>query len=92
LIVLTNGDDKSYVVISIVQSCLLPRCEASRTCCSGFLTETVAQRIQALSILLHGAKPVLGLFCLHLNTIDWSGHVASTICRDNWLGFKSSWL
>jgi len=24
-----------------------------------------------------------------LNTIDWSGHVTSTICRDNWFGFKS---
>jgi len=21
-----------------------------------------------------------------------SGHVTSTICRDNWLGFKSLWL
>jgi len=30
---------------------------------------TVLQRIQVVSILLHEAKPVLGLFCLHLNTI-----------------------
>jgi len=30
----------------------------------------VAQRIQVVSILLHEAKPVLGLFCLHLNTVD----------------------
>jgi len=30
----------------------------------------VAQRIQVVSILLHHeAIPVLGLFCLHLNTI-----------------------
>jgi len=29
----------------------------------------VAQRIQVLSILLYEAKPVLGLFCLHLSTI-----------------------
>ena len=35
----------------------------------------VAQRIQVASILLHEAKPVLGLFCLHLNAIGWSGHV-----------------
>jgi len=69
-IVLTNGDDKSDLVISIVQSCLLPRCEALHTCCLGFLTATEAQHIQAVSILLHGAKSVLGLFCLHLNTID----------------------
>ena len=39
-------------------------------------------------------KPVLGLFCLHLNTIGWSGHVTSrpTIRRDNSLGFMSLWL
>jgi len=92
LIVLTNGDDKSDLVISIVQSCLLPRCEALHTCCPGFPTATVAQCIQAVSILLHVAKPVWGLFYLDLNTIDWSRHVASTIRRDNWLGFKSSWL
>jgi len=29
----------------------------------------VAQCIQVVSILLHEIKPVLGLFCLHLNTI-----------------------
>jgi len=29
----------------------------------------VAQCIQAVSILLHEAKPVLGLFCVQLNTI-----------------------
>jgi len=28
----------------------------------------LAQRIQEVSILLHEAKPVLGLLCLHLNT------------------------
>jgi len=52
----------------------------------------VAQHIQVVSILLHEAKRVLGLFCLHLNTIGWSGHVTSTIHRDNWLEFKSLWL
>jgi len=52
----------------------------------------VAQRLQILSVLLHEVKPVLGLFCLYLNTVGWSGHVASTICRDNWLGLKSLWL
>jgi len=29
----------------------------------------VAQHTQVVSILLHEAKRVLGLFCLHLNTI-----------------------
>jgi len=29
----------------------------------------VAQCINVVSILLHEAKPVLGIFCLHLNTI-----------------------
>jgi len=29
----------------------------------------VAQRTKVVSILIHEAKPVLGLFCLHLNTI-----------------------
>ena len=38
----------------------------------------VAQRIQVVSILLHEAKAMLGIFCLHLNTIVWSGHVC---CR-----------
>jgi len=53
----------------------------------------VAQCIQVVSILLHEAKPVLGLFWLHLNTIGWSGHVTSTICRDNyWLGLMSFWF
>jgi len=32
---------------------------------------------------------MLGLFCLLLNTIGRSGHVRSTIRRDNLLGFKS---
>jgi len=37
----------------------------------------VVQCIQVglVSILLHEAKPVLGLFCFHLNTIGLSGHV-----------------
>jgi len=29
----------------------------------------VTQRIQIVPILLHEAKPVLGLFWLHLNTV-----------------------
>ena len=37
-------------------------------------------------------NPVLGLFCLHLNTIGWSSHMTSMIHRDNWLRFKSLWL
>jgi len=32
---------------------------------------------------------MLGLFCLHLNTIGRSGHVTSTTRRDNLLGVKS---
>jgi len=52
----------------------------------------MAQRIQVVSFLLHQPKPMLGLFCLHLNTVGRSGHVRSTICRDNLLGFKSLWL
>jgi len=50
------------------------------------------QRIQALSILLHEAEPLLGLFCLHLNTIGRSIHMTSMIRRDDWLGFKCLWL
>jgi len=38
------------------------------------------------------AKSVLVLFCLHLNTIGWSSHMTSMICRGNWLGFTSLWL
>jgi len=86
LIVLANGDDKSDLYC-----CLLPQCETLRTCRSGFPTATMAQSDnafrQVMSILLHEAKPVLRLFCLHLNTIDWSGHVTSTIRRHKWLGF-----
>jgi len=52
----------------------------------------VAQCIQVVPILLHEAKPVLGLFCVHLNTIGWSGLETIAIRRDNWLGFKSSWF
>jgi len=49
----------------------------------------VIQHIQ-VSTLLREAKSVLGLFCLHLNTIAWSSHI--TRYTDNWLGFKSLWL
>jgi len=35
----------------------------------------MAQCIRVVSILLHEAKAVLGLLCLHLNTVGWSGHV-----------------
>jgi len=37
-----------------------------------FISMTVSiveQRIGVVSILLHEAKPVLGLFCFHFNTI-----------------------
>jgi len=94
-----SGKIKIFIISEDVQLsrfsitiCVLPHCEALCTCRSCFPTATVAQCIQVVSILLHEAKPVLGLFCLHLNTIHWSGHVTSTICRDNWLGFKSLWL
>jgi len=50
------------------------------------------QRFQVVSILLHEAKSMLGLFCLQLNTIGRSGQVTRTIRRDNWLGFKCLWL
>jgi len=39
----------------------------------------VAQRIQVVSILLHEAKPVLGLFCLHSTITGSSGHVTSRL-------------
>jgi len=60
LIVLTNGDDKSDLCCY-----LLTQSEALCTCRSDLSTTTVLQRIQVTSILLHEAKPVLGLFCLH---------------------------
>jgi len=52
-----------------------------------------AQRTQVVSILLHEAKAMLGLFCLQLNTVGWSGHVTSTIRRGIWLGelLEMSW-
>jgi len=40
-----------------------------------FYEHDKAQRIQAVFILLHEEKLVLGLFCLHLNTVGWRGHV-----------------
>jgi len=47
-------------------------CQACKICQFLFISMTapkMAQRIQIVSILLHEAKPVLGLFCLHLNTV-----------------------
>jgi len=45
----------------------------------------VAQLIHhVVSILLHEAKPVLGLFYLHLNTIGWSGHVHGCNAEKRW--------
>jgi len=41
----------------------------------------VAQRIQVVSILFHVAKPVLGLFCLHSNTIGSSDLVTTNTQR-----------
>jgi len=65
------------------EKCLYAICQALFISITG---PKVAQGIQVVFILLHEAKPVLGLFCLHLNKI---GNVTSSICRDNWLGFKS---
>ena len=42
-------------------------------------------------LLCFEAKPVVGLFWLHLNTIGWSSHMTSMTRRDNWLGFRSLW-
>jgi len=88
LIVLTNGDDKSDLVISIIACC-----HSVKLCALAAQAFRPQQWhnafTQVVSFLLHKAKPVLEIFCLHLNTIDWSGHVTSTLRRDNWLGFKS---
>jgi len=54
-----------------------------------FISMTGPKCIHVVSILFHEAKPMLGLFCLHLNTTGWSGHVTSTMRRDNLLGLKS---
>jgi len=40
-----------------------------------------AQCIQVVPILIHETEAMLGLFCLQLNTVGWSGHVTSTIHR-----------
>ena len=48
----------------------------------------VEQRIKVVSILLHEAKPVLGLFWLHLNTIGWNGQVQE--CRAKKRGVGTS--
>jgi len=39
-----------------------------------------------VSILLHEAIPVLGLFCLHLNTIGWSGHAQECSAKKRGVG------
>ena len=46
----------------------------------------VAQRIQVVSILLHEAIPLLGLFCLHLNTTGWNGHVQKCSAKKTGVG------
>jgi len=46
----------------------------------------VAQCIQVVSILLHEAKPMLGIFCLHLNAIDWRGHVQECSAKKRGVG------
>jgi len=46
----------------------------------------VAQRIQVVSILLHEAKTMLGIFCLHLNVIGWSGHVQEYSAKKRGVG------
>ena len=69
LVVLTNGDDKSDLVISIVACC-----HSVKVC--ALAAQAFRQQQwhnafrQVVSVLLHEAKPVLGLFCLHFNTID----------------------
>ena len=40
-------------------------------------------------LLCFEVKSVLGLFCLHLNTIDWGSRMTSMIRRENWLEFRS---
>jgi len=46
----------------------------------------VAQRIQAVSILLNEAKAVLGLFCLHLSAISSSSHVQECSAKKRGVG------
>jgi len=46
----------------------------------------MSQHIQVASILLHDAILVLGLFCLHLNTIGWSGHVQECSAKKRIVG------
>jgi len=90
VIVFANGDDKCELVISI-DAC----CHSVKLCAlvaRAFRPQQWHNTFRLVSILPHEAQPVVELFCLHLNTIDWSGHVTSTIRRDNWWGFKSLWL
>jgi len=42
----------------------------------------MGQCIYVASVALHKAKTVLGLFCLQLNTIGWSAHETSRICKE----------
>ena len=68
LIVLTNIDDKSDLVISSVACChSVKLCALAAQAFRPQQWHNVFR--QVVSILDHEAKPVLGLFCLHLNTI-----------------------
>jgi len=83
LIVLTNGDNKSDLLISI-DAC----CHSVKLCtlaAQAFRPQQWHNAFrQVVSILLHEAKPVLGLFCLHLNTL-----VEVAMSQAQYLGFKS---
>jgi len=48
---------------------VLRLCDMSNFLLISMTGPKVAQCINVVSILLHEAKPVLGIFCLHLNTI-----------------------
>jgi len=78
-------DSEKYLGYTICQTCKRTLSNFLFISMSG---PKVALHIQIVSILLHEATPVLGLFYLHLNTIGWSGDVTSTIRRDNWSEFK----
>jgi len=50
---------------------VLRLCDMSNFLLKSMTGPKMAQCIHVVSILLHEAKPVLGIFCLHLNTIGW---------------------
>jgi len=47
------------------------------------VTQSNALYLQlVVSIVLYEAKTLLGLFCLQLNTVGWSEHETSKICKE----------